>query len=109
MSFAFDQSSFIEAVRANRIRWQAHAIERRLDRGIAPESILQALIDFDVIELYPDSYPLPSLLLMGMNDGKAIHVAAAYNSQTRTIFVITVYFPDEKRFEPDFRTRRRNN
>lgn len=109
MNLTFDQSSFIEAAKAGRIRWQAHAVERRLIRGISSESIINALIDFDVIEFYPDTYPLPSLLLMGMNDGQAIHVVAAFNQQIQTIHIITVYFPDERRFESGFRTRRRDS
>ena len=106
MSLTLDKSSFIESAKAGRIRWQAHAVERRLNKGISSESIINALIDFDVIEFYPDSYPLPSILLMGMKDGQAIHVVAAFNQQKQTIYIITVYFPDERRFKSGFRTRR---
>lgn len=109
MSIIFNQICFIEAAKASRVRWQTHAIERRLHRGISHESIIKALIDFDVIEFYPDSYPLPALLLMGINDGQVIHVVAAFNQQMEIIHIITVYFPDERRFESDFRTRRRDS
>ena len=108
MNLTFNQSNFIEAAKEGRIRWQTHAVERRLRRGISPESIIDSLIDFDVIEFYPDSYPLPSLLLMGESEGQAIHVVAAFNQQMRIIHIITIYFPDERRFESGFRTRRRD-
>lgn len=58
------------------------------------------------IEEYGDDYPFPSFLLCGVSDdGRVLHVVASYDETTKTIFIITAYLPDEKKWGDNF-TRR---
>jgi len=94
------------AVRHGKIEWQRHALERMAERGILRGEVKEALLNGELIECYPGDYPLPSGLFMTNIDKRPLHVVAAYNSVTDTVYVITVYIPSLKYFEPDLKTRR---
>ena len=54
---------------------------------------------------YPEDFPLPSCLILGMVNENPIHVVVAQDEEG--IVIISVYQPDLNKFEPDFRTRRK--
>ena len=43
-----------------------------------------------------------------MVDGVPLHVVVAYDEMNRTVYIITVYRPDERYFEEDLITRRKS-
>jgi hypothetical protein len=51
---------------------------------------------------------LPGGLFLGWPKGSALHVVASYDAGAGMAFIITAYAPDQSRFEPDMRTRRKN-
>lgn len=54
---------------------------------------------------YPDDRPLPSILLMGFRNERAIHVLVAKDAEGGC-YVVTAYIPVVSRWMADFRTRR---
>ena len=58
-----------------------------------------------MIEKYEDSYPYPSCLVYGINmDNKVMHIVCGSNGEE--LWIITAYYPDNKEWESDFKTRK---
>ena len=94
------------AVTRGRLEWQRHALERMMERDISREVVTEVLISGEIVEDYPDDQPYPSVLILGWNRKKPIHVVAAFDPESEWCIVITAYRPDLEHFEPDYRTRR---
>jgi hypothetical protein len=108
MASSLDVDRMRSAVRASRLEWQRHALERMMERDIRRSDALAVLLSGEPIEDYPDDQPFPSALFLGWIKTRPIHVVAAFDAANERAFVITVYEPDLEHFEPDFRTRRRS-
>jgi hypothetical protein len=68
----------------------------------------QALKKAIIIEHYPKhGRPLPDCLLLGFIDADPIHVVVAIDEAFDRIVIITVYRPDIKRWESDWKTRKK--
>lgn len=89
------------------VTFRRHAVFRMFDEDISPEEVREALSHGETIEEYPDDKPYPSRLALGVVENRPIHVVAAYNSVGRETIVVTAYRPDPKRWEADWKTRRR--
>lgn len=88
------------------IRWTDHVLKRLLQRGIGQADVLHAVASGEIIEQYPDDYPYPSCLLLGLStDGQPIH-AVCGRGETE-IWMITAYHPTPEEWEADLKTRRR--
>ena len=101
-----DLEAFWELAESGTIVLSRHADEMRMNREISFKDIHSALRGLDVIEFYPDAYPHPALLIFGHMDSVPIHVVAGFDFIASMVYIITVYFPDEKHFEPNLRMRR---
>jgi len=77
------------------------------ERGLSADEVRQVLATGEIIEEYAEDTPYPSRLVLGWSGGRGIHVVAADDDDARETIVITVYEPDEARWEADLRTRRR--
>ena len=95
------------AVIKGRIEWQKHALERMLERRIARSSVKEVLLAGELIESYSNDKPYASYLVAGRGGSEVYHVVVAYDENSETCFIITVYRPDLKYFESDLKTRRR--
>jgi len=95
------------AVRAGRIEWQRHALERMAERGIARQQVKAVLLEGERIEDYPDTYPMAAALFFGGPAGRALHVVGALDAAAQTAYVITAYEPTKEHFGTDLRTRRK--
>jgi hypothetical protein len=84
-----------------------HAVGRMFERNISEEDIEHVLVHGEVIESYPDDRPDPSFLLFAMVLGRPLHVVIGLNVPEERCTVIILYKPDIRKFEPDFRTRRK--
>ena len=91
--------------RDGKIRWSSHAASRMMERLIFRQEVLDTILSGEVIEDYPDDFPLPSCLVLGHKEGKPLHVVVALSDSE--IVIISVYRPDERRFESDLKTRRK--
>ena len=85
-----------------------HAAKRLEQRGILLNDVFSCIQTGEIIEQYPDDYPYPSCLILGMAiNQKFLHVVIGSNMAT--IWIITAYFPDTKKWEYDFKTRKETN
>jgi len=83
----------------------AHAAERFRQRGIKIKDIRNAVKTGEIIEQYPEDYPYPSCLLMGMSvKAQPLHVVMSDEGNASRI--ITAYFPDADKWESDLKTRK---
>ncbi|TAK35674.1 MAG: DUF4258 domain-containing protein [Chloroflexota bacterium] len=82
-----------------------HASHRMLTRGITVDEVLAVIRTGEIIEDYPTDIPFPSFLLLG-GVARALHVVVAADQRTNECIVVTVYQPDQRRWDVGFRTRR---
>ena len=87
------------------IEWGRHALERIAECGISTVHTIATIRDGEVVENYPDAFPYPAARFLAWSAGTPLHVVAGFDVISRTVFVITVYIPDERHFENDMRTR----
>lgn len=88
------------------IRWTRHVLKRLLQRGISQASVIQAILNGEIIEQYPDDYPFPSCLLLGNTAaGTALHVVCGRGPGE--VWMITAYRPDPAEWENDLKTKRK--
>ena len=98
--------SFIrEMCAVGKLRWTNHMFVRLLQRNIKTEEIVYVLTHGEIIEQYPDDYPYPSCLVLGITvNGRPIHVVCGAGETE--LWLITVYYPSMEEWEPDFKTRK---
>lgn len=86
------------------IRWTEHITTRMLQRGISRVDIVSAIRSGEIIEQYPDDYPFPSCLVLGMiHAGAPLHVVCGVG--LGEAYMITCYTPDPREWDRDFRRR----
>ena len=84
-----------------------HSAERFRQRGIKTSDIRNAVNTGEIIEQYPDDYPFPSCLILGIaRNGKIIHVCMSDEGTASRI--ITAYYPDPSKWSDDFKTGKEN-
>lgn len=70
------------------------------------KDVQKVIIQGEIIEQYPDDFPFPSCLLLGLSiDGEYLHACVATDNDR--ILVITAYHPDPDEWEQDFKTRKK--
>ena len=96
-----------EGIRAGRLHWGLHVLERMAQRGIARADVLTVLHEGEVVEEYLDDTPYPSALVLGFVAGRPLHVVVALDATGPDPYIITVYQPSPDKFELDWKTRRK--
>ena len=91
---------------ANRLVFRVHAIRRMFQRRISEQEVRHVLETGETIETYPEDSPYPSRLILGWCGSRPIHVVAADDTEAQETTVITVYEPDEGKWEEGFSRRR---
>ena len=87
------------------LRWTNHILVRLLQRGISIEDVESALLNGEIIEQYPEDYPHPSSLILGLTKaGKHLHVVCGVSDLE--LWLITSYYPDAEEWESDLKTRK---
>ncbi len=91
-------------LRARRIKWTTHVMERLQERGVHPSDIRVCLSGGEIIESYPDDYPYPSCLVLGYTQTNIpVHVVASIGMGM--LWIITAYVPSGEKWKDDWRTR----
>ena len=85
--------------------FSSHALKRKFQRAITPESVRAVLDKPQVVAEYADDKPYPSRLLYAMVDQQALHVLVA-TTDAGVKVIITVYRPDPLLWSPDFLRKR---
>ena len=82
-----------------------HARQRFIERSIFLDDIENAILHGTIIEEYPNDSPFPSCLILGP-DGEQhpLHIVASTNENT--IYIITAYRPDPRKWNENFSTRK---
>ncbi|MBQ7638686.1 MAG: DUF4258 domain-containing protein [Clostridia bacterium] len=89
----------------DKIHWSVHASERIHHRGIVKEDVVNAINTGRIIEQYPDAFPFPACLIIGLNlRNDHMHIVCGFNGTN--VHIITAYFPDTDKFEANFTIRR---
>lgn len=97
----------IKTVKEGRIKWQRHALQRMMERDISREEVKQVLLEGELIEEYPNDFPLQSGLFPGfINNDEPLHIVTAVDSELNWCYIVTAYRPSSERFESDFKTRK---
>lgn len=86
--------------------FSGHAIQRMFERGIVKADVLFVVTSGQVIVEYLDDKPFPSYLILGFVNANPLHVVVSSDTVTQTCHIITIYIPDLKRWENDFRRRK---
>ena len=82
-----------------------HSSSRCRQRSILQKDIRSAVMNGEIIEQYPDDYPFPSCLVFGISEnGYVLHVVMSDEGTGSRI--ITAYYPDDTRWEKDYKTRK---
>jgi hypothetical protein len=89
-----------------RLIFRVHALRRMFERRISVDDIRVALENGEIIEDYPDDVPYPSGLTLGWVAGRPLHIVAAEVTNTGETIIITVYEPDPKLWESNFKRRK---
>jgi len=87
-------------------RFSSHAIKRMFERKITKKDALSVIQKGEVIADYSEDKPYPSYLIYAKIGDRPIHVLTAFNKVDNMCYIITVYEPDKKIWENDFKTRR---
>lgn len=102
-----DLDKLRELVKADQYRLQKHALRRLDERGILIESVLEAILNGEIIEDYPTQGPFPSCLMLGWVGSEPLHVVLSMDEKESMVYIITVYRPSFTRFESDWKTRKK--
>ena len=87
------------------IEFSKHVSDRMFQRNITTDEIVEAILNGKIIEEYPDDYPYPSCLILGITLRKrTLHVVVGV-METK-IWIITVYVPANDRWNNDFTIRK---
>jgi hypothetical protein len=66
---------------------------------------VNALIHGEIIEEYPNDYPYPSCLVLGLSPaGKHLHIVCGMSENT--LWLITAYYPNPDEWSGDFSVRK---
>lgn len=61
----------------------------------------------EIINIYDNDRPFPSVLLLGLSESRPLHVVVSFDETQGIFFVITAYEPDLNIFEADFKTKKK--
>lgn len=82
-----------------------HVLVRFEERGIILPDVHKVIMQGEIIEQYPDDFPYPSCLLLGLSIGGR-HLHACVASSGENIHIITAYYPNPDEWESDFKKRK---
>ena len=90
----------------SKIIWTKHCLERMQERDINRADVKHTITVGEIIEEYPEDFPNPSCLIYGYTiSNHILHVVAGCDNMN--VYIITAYYPDTRKFENDFKTRKK--
>ncbi len=91
-----------------KILWSLHAVRKLRTENLRKSAVEKSLRNAVLVEDYqPCGRPLPDCLVLGFTDRDPLHVVAAIDKDFDRIFIVTVYRPDPKRWENDWKKRKK--
>jgi hypothetical protein len=102
-----DIGAIRELCTTRQIKWTQHSLERCGERNIYIADVKNALVTGEIIEQYPTDYPFPSCLVLGISvNERNLHVVCSVGDNF--LWIISAYYPDNTKWENDFKTRKGN-
>ncbi len=96
---------FRQINKAENIVISLHGQIRLNERNISVDDVMYAINHGEIIEQYPEDYPFPSCLILGLSLGYVyIHVVVSMDDGK--IYLITAYVPNLDKWEEDLKTRK---
>ena len=93
-----------------KIMWSLHAVRKLRIEKLRKRVVEEALRECVVIENYETAgRPLPDCLVLGFVGEGPIHAVIAVDQDCDRIFVITVYRPDQRRWQDGWRRRKEDD
>lgn len=91
------------------VLWSSHATRKLQSENLQRKEVELALSNCEVIEDYPWlTRRLPDCLVLAFtSNGRPLHSVVALDKPNDRIFIVTVYRPDKKRWENDWKTRKK--
>lgn len=87
------------------IQWTEHVMKRLIKRNITRTEVKAALMTGTIIEEYPEDYPFPSCLVLGISlPSHYLHVVCGIGNNR--LWIITAYRPDSAIWNESFTKRR---
>ena len=91
----------------NKLQWTNHILVRLLQRNIKITDVKEAILSGKIIEKYPDDYPHPSCLILGITLNKQfLHIVCGIDKNL--LWLITAYKPSVNEWDKTFTQKRRN-
>ena len=94
-----------------RLVFRVHAVQQMFKRGVSEIDVRAVLADGEVIEDRPEDLPFPARLILGSTEVGGttlpLHIATSFDSESNTLYVLTVYAPDRRLWDNGFRTRKK--
>lgn len=82
-----------------------HSLKRFRERGIKYNDIISCIQTGEIIEQYPNNFPNPSCLILGLNcQKKYLHVVCGPDGEY--LWIITAYYPSQDKWQADLKTRK---
>jgi hypothetical protein len=94
-------------VKERRVFWTYHVNMRMKDRAISREAILESILDYEIIETYPEDKYLPSYLVYTRHQNIAFHILFAADVEGDNVRIVTAYYPDPAQWDANLKTRRK--
>ncbi|WP_027718103.1 DUF4258 domain-containing protein [Desulfovirgula thermocuniculi] len=96
-----------QAVVSNKYEVSQHAERERLNDDLSIVDIENAIQTGEIIEDYPDDPRGASCLVLGWaSDDRPVHLVVGF-LPNGWIRIVTVYVPEPRKWEPDWKTRKR--
>jgi len=78
-------------IKARDFFFSSHAEEERMDEGLTAKEVLEAILNDEILEQYPDTGRGVSCLILGYSAETPIHAVCGYRGEA--VVIITVYIP----------------
>ena len=92
-------------MKCKKTQYTGHAVKRMFERRLTEEDVAEVISSGEIIKEYPDDKPYPSQILLGTINNEPIHVVVAFDKNSESCYVITVYKPDEVIWDIHFRKK----
>ena len=91
----------------DKIAFKKHAFTRMLERSIASDDVVNAILNGKIIKKYKQDKPLSSYLILGYAaNKKPLHILLAVDNSMEMLWIITAYKPDRNLWSSDFKRRK---
>jgi len=88
-------------------QFTGHSIRRLFERQINEKETILAVKNGEIIAVYPDDKPYPTYLILAFVHTRPLHVVVALDKKKKRCYIVTIYEPDRKIWNSNFKSRRK--